>query len=429
VLETLLGDLRFAGRMLRKSPVFTVVAIIVISLGSGAVTTIFSAMNAVVLRPLPGTSGGNRLVLFERRTPDFAEGVSGSYGYYRHVRDATRTLSGVAAWSKVSLSISTGGEGAAVYGNIVSGNYFSVLAVPPTINRFFAPDEDRIPLAKPVVVVSHSFWESHLGADSTVIGRSVSVNGHPFTLIGVAPAGFRGVFTPLKTEAWVPLMMQAQLRPGRDLTDAPWLWMFGRLERGATREAARRELAALTATWVDNTSEPAGYRKYASIRITDLTGLPDDARNAFLGFTALLLGAAGLVLLIASVNVASMLSARAVARRREMALRTARFYQHESCGKCTPCREGTNWTVKMLERVVRGEATPMDLDIVSSVQENIIGHCLCVLGDSMAMPVGAMVAKFRDEFEAAIEAARQPGPGEFDHSDVDRPLTTGAIGV
>jgi hypothetical protein len=111
-----------------------------------------------------------------------------------------------------------------------------------------------------------------------------------------------------------------------------------------------------------------------------------------------------------------------------MALRTARFYHHESCGKCTPCREGTNWTVKMLERVVRGEATPMDLDIITSVQSNIIGHCLCVLGDSMAMPVSAMVNKFRDEFEEVIahaaihglpeevgreaqEAGVEPGPG------------------
>jgi NADH-quinone oxidoreductase subunit F len=89
-----------------------------------------------------------------------------------------------------------------------------------------------------------------------------------------------------------------------------------------------------------------------------------------------------------------------------LALRTARFYHHESCGKCTPCREGTNWTVKMLERVLSGEATPMDLDIIAAVQENIIGNCLCVLGDSMAMPVGAMVRKFRGEFEAAIESAR-----------------------
>ena len=86
----------------------------------------------------------------------------------------------------------------------------------------------------------------------------------------------------------------------------------------------------------------------------------------------------------------------------ELALRTARFYHHESCGKCTPCREGTNWTVKMLERVISGEATPMDLDIITSVQENIIGHCLCVLGDSMAMPVSAMVKKFRPEFEEYV---------------------------
>ena len=89
-----------------------------------------------------------------------------------------------------------------------------------------------------------------------------------------------------------------------------------------------------------------------------------------------------------------------------MALRTARFYHHESCGKCTPCREGTNWTVKMLERVIRGHATPMDLDVCASVQENIIGNCLCVLGDSMAMPVGSMVRKFRDEFERAIADGR-----------------------
>ena len=85
-----------------------------------------------------------------------------------------------------------------------------------------------------------------------------------------------------------------------------------------------------------------------------------------------------------------------------LALRTARFYHHESCGKCTPCREGTNWTVKMLERVISGEATPMDLDVIASVQDNIMGHCLCVLGDSMAMPVASMVRKFRSEFEEHI---------------------------
>jgi NADH-quinone oxidoreductase subunit F len=91
----------------------------------------------------------------------------------------------------------------------------------------------------------------------------------------------------------------------------------------------------------------------------------------------------------------------------DVALKTAKFYRHESCGKCTPCREGTNWTVKMLERIDSGEATPMDLDIMASVCEQIIGNCLCVLGDAMAMPIGSMIKHFREEFEAHIEARRE----------------------
>jgi len=110
-----------------------------------------------------------------------------------------------------------------------------------------------------------------------------------------------------------------------------------------------------------------------------------------------------------------------------MALRTARFYHHESCGKCTPCREGTNWTVKMLERVVRGEATPMDLDIIASVQENIIGHCLCVLGDAMAMPVASMVKRWRGEFEETIAKAREAAPAPLDTEPaIATPIGVGA---
>ncbi|MGB6424646.1 MAG: NADH-quinone oxidoreductase subunit NuoF [Solirubrobacterales bacterium] len=113
-----------------------------------------------------------------------------------------------------------------------------------------------------------------------------------------------------------------------------------------------------------------------------------------------------------------------------MALRTARFYQHESCGKCTPCREGTNWTVKMLERVVRGDATPMDLDIIASVQQNIIGHCLCVLGDAMAMPVASMVQRWRGEFEEAIAQARAGAPGPLDAEPAPAiPLDLSGVGA
>jgi len=110
----------------------------------------------------------------------------------------------------------------------------------------------------------------------------------------------------------------------------------------------------------------------------------------------------------------------------DVAMKVAKFYRHESCGKCTPCREGTNWTVKMLERIDEGEATPMDLDIMASVQEHIIGNCLCVLGDAMAMPIGSMIAKFKDEFEAHIEAARmRNGLGQHAASE----LALGAQGA
>lgn len=323
MLQSVATDLRYAVRMVRKSPVFTGVAVLVISLGTGAVTTIFSAMNAVVLRPLPGATDGDRLVGVQRRSKDGSEGMQGSYAYYRHIRDHSRTLEGVAAWSKASLSIAERGEGHAVDGNIVSGNYFAVLGVRPALGRFFLPDEDRTPMTHPVVIVSHGFWSMQLGGDSSVIGRPVTVNGHPYTVIGVTPEGFRGVFTPLKVDAWVPLMMQAQLRPGRDLDEAIWLWMFGRLADGVQKETARAELETLTAAHAREAPTVWARQRYMHIEMAAITGLPEDARKAFVGFMGLLLAAAGLVLLIASVNVASMLSARALARRREMALRTA----------------------------------------------------------------------------------------------------------
>jgi NADH-quinone oxidoreductase subunit F len=111
----------------------------------------------------------------------------------------------------------------------------------------------------------------------------------------------------------------------------------------------------------------------------------------------------------------------------DVALKLAKFYRHESCGKCTPCREGTNWTVEMLERIDSGEATPMDLDIMASVQENIIGHCLCVLGDAMAMPIGSMIVKFRAEFEAHIEAARARSPYSTEPAEPAPALVPGAL--
>ena len=321
------GDVRYAGRMLRKNPVFTVVVVVVIALGTGAVTTVFSAMNAMLLRPLPGVSAGDRLVTLERKALDGQRGVSGSLPYVRYLRERSRTLDDVGAWGKAALTIDAGAESVVASGFLVTGNYFSVLGVRPSIGRFFAPEEDSVPLAHPVIVLSHAFWKRWFSADSGVIGRQVVVNGHPFTVIGVASAEFRGIAGPIVTDAWVPLMMRGALRPGitRDLSDPShaWLQMFGRLSDGATADAAARELSALTAARAATALEPASFAVYSTVRLSPLTGLPEDAGRATFAFMSLLLGAAALVLIIASVNVAAMLSARAIARRRELAVRAA----------------------------------------------------------------------------------------------------------
>jgi hypothetical protein len=154
-LATAVADLRYAVRVLRRSPVFTIVTIVVIALGTGAVTTIFSGMNALVLRPLPGATEPERLELIERRAPDRDEGMSASGAYFEFLRANARSLSGVAVWTKAGFVISDGGEGMAAEGNLVSGNYFQVLGVRPALGRFFTPDEDQAPLASPVLVLSH----------------------------------------------------------------------------------------------------------------------------------------------------------------------------------------------------------------------------------------------------------------------------------
>ena len=144
-IASLIFDVRFAGRMLRKTPVFTLTLVLVIAIGSGAVTTIFSAMNAILLRPLPGVEAIDRLVSLRHARQDGSTLEQGSYAFYAYARDRTTTLDGVAAWGRVALTLSTGDGGTAVSGNMVSASYFSLLGVRPALGRFFADDEDRTP--------------------------------------------------------------------------------------------------------------------------------------------------------------------------------------------------------------------------------------------------------------------------------------------
>ena len=324
--ENMIGaaaDLRFAVRMLRKNPLFTFVVVFVIALGCGGVTTIFSAMNAIVLRPLPGIADPSRLVTVRPARRDGWVGEQGSYGLYAYLREYSRTLEHVAAWGRASLTIAADGQGTAVAGNLVSANYFEALGLRPAAGRFFAPDEVRVPGSQPVVVVSHAFWRSHLRGDPSAIGRSVVVSGSPFTVIGVAPEGFHGVYTGVRADAWLPLTMQPLLRPRSNLTSASWLWLFGRLRDGGTPGAAQEELSMLAGSRAAAAGETFRAEAAPVVVTAPFTGLPGGEGRTLLGFLSLLLGAAVLVLLIAGVNVATMLSARYQARRREMAVRAA----------------------------------------------------------------------------------------------------------
>jgi predicted permease len=321
LFETLATDLSLTIRMLFARPLFAAIVIAALSIGVGGVATIFSGLNALVLRPLPGVTGGDDLVLIDRRTPDYSEGVSASVRFFDHVREHSRSLSGFAVWSRVPLTMIVGQEAYGLSGNIVSDNYFDVLGVRPALGRFFDPAGGWRRAPEASIVLSHEIWRSRFAADRAVLRRTVAVNGRPYRVIGVAPAAFRGVFTPIKVDAWVSLSAQPHVHPQRDLADQPWLWAFGRLKDGIDPAQARSELSTLAAAWSSAGGDQ--YARYTSMRLTPLTGLPDDARQALLGFGAVLLGAAALVLIIAASNVSTLLAMRAAARRREMGIRTA----------------------------------------------------------------------------------------------------------
>ena len=331
MLTAISQDARYAGRILRKHPVFTVVAILVVALGVGAVSTIVSVANSVVLRPVPGLARPDELVVIERMNSENTGTTSVSYPYYQHLAHESRRMRGIAAWDVLTLTISTGGEGLLTQANLVTGNYFGVLGTRPALGRFFAADEDDAANPKPVVVISHGLWERRFGGDSAIVGHTVLVNKLPFTVIGVAPTGFSGLYPILRVDAWVPMAMQPTVRRGGDLltsVGSGWLELFGRLAPGVSHDAAQTELAGLTERFAATTEQSvhggaAGFAGFAGIRLTTPSALPGNATRSALTFFAILMVLAGLVLAIASVNVASMLLARATMRRREIAIRIA----------------------------------------------------------------------------------------------------------
>ncbi|HEX7958216.1 MAG TPA: ABC transporter permease, partial [Pyrinomonadaceae bacterium] len=331
-MGTLWNDVRFAARMLTKSPAFTLVAALSLALGIGANTAVFSVA-AGLLASAPKVTDPARL--FDLRGEAAEESrFAASYPAYRQLRDNNDVLSGLLCWGELPLSLGeAGGDAEQAFGLIVSGNYFDVLGLTPARGRFFAPEEDAEPGAHAVAVLSHGAWRRRFGSDPAVVGRSLRLNGRQFTVVGVAPEGFTSTFPLYAPDLYVPLSMQREVLPTGDMlgsVGAEWLHMTGRLKPGVSPEQAAAQLSALRGGFEDEhpelsrpgRGEPARPRG-RGVELAPVGAFPRKLRGALYGFAALLLVIVNLVLFIACANLTSLLLARAAARRREVAVRLA----------------------------------------------------------------------------------------------------------
>jgi predicted permease len=332
-LERLLQDLRYALRGLRKSPGFTSVVVLTLALGIGVNTAIFSYVDQLLLRPLPYPDS-QRLVTLYTREPSYAwPYASTSYPVYEYIRDHNTVFSGIAAASDIQVNVGSGEDVETVPGEIVSGSYFSVLGVSPTLGRTFLPEEDVVPGRNPVVMLSTELWRRRFHEDPAIIGRTIAINGGSFTVVGVVHAGFAGLEISRRNRPaiWVPIMtypMTARYGNEWDLQhlwNDEWLVATARLKPGVTFEQANAQYAqlfeSLKPIWRAQ-GNPQDKHSGLLIPANDAR-FPPDTRQSVTTFSTLLMAVVGLVLLIACSNVASLLLARSVKRQREIGVRLA----------------------------------------------------------------------------------------------------------
>jgi macrolide transport system ATP-binding/permease protein len=312
-LETLAQDLRFAVRMLRKSPTFTAMSLLGLGLGIGLSTTVFAIVNASLLRPLRQTKDPATCVFI---TKSNNEGFSFSdYTYFRDHNTVLAALGGNSGRVKLIANLQPSGEPEEIGGRLIPADDFKVFGNEPNPGRSFLPEEDRTPGSHPVAILSRGFWQSRFAADPGVIGKSLRLNGDLFTVVGVAP-GNNGD----SVSVYLPLAMQKTAMPGADLLHDPnarWLNLNGRLRSGVSVEQAQAELTALMNGLREARSEKDTH---ATVIATPGGVYPGKRREVISSVFAVML-AVGMILLIACANTANLLLARAAARRREIGVR------------------------------------------------------------------------------------------------------------
>jgi predicted permease len=345
IMGDLWQDIRYGLRMLRKSPGFTIVAVLSLALGIGANTAIFTLINAVLLKTLP-VAEPERLVLFtdsnsEGTTlgdPPAGEWQLFSHTIYERFRDHNESFEGLCAfrsgenWLSVRMEGTPPGEAAAQStGHLVSGNYFEVLGVKPTLGRVFSPEDDA-PGARPVAVISHKYWKERCGGDPQILGRGVVLNGTPFTIVGVTPQEFFGERVRRAPDFWMPLVFQPQI----ELRDSYlanqsvyWLNLMGRLKPGVSLEQAQASIdVALQQFLIEQAGSQIEEDRLRAIQASHIA-LKDGAggisglRLYYSEPLRMLMAIVAMILLIACANVGNLLLSRSASRQMEISMRLA----------------------------------------------------------------------------------------------------------
>lgn len=327
MLTDLGSDFRYSLRMLAKSPGMTALAILTLALGIAVNATVFSYVNALLLRPPTGVPATSQLVeVWQQNTK--AAGIERflpfTYPDYIYYRDHTQVFSGMLAFDgdPEQAIWNRAGNGEPVQGQIVSGNFFSVLGVPAALGRTISPADDQ-PSAEPAVVVSNSFWRTRLAADPKIIGQRLILNGVEYRVVGVLPAGFEGLVIALEPDFWVPISMTDKLKRDKSFLQSwqsYWLFGVGRLKPGQGIAQARAEMNVIAGQLAQ--ARPQDRKDISAIAYPSAM-VPGPFRGYVGAFTGLLMAVVSLVLIIACTNAANLMLMRAFARRREMAIRSA----------------------------------------------------------------------------------------------------------
>jgi len=323
MMETALQDLRFGFRMLRRSPGFSTLAVLCLTLGIGANAAVFSWIEGILLRPYPLVTHQDRLLAVSGTNRGASGSSDVSWPDFLDLQRSCTLIDAFIAEKITGTTLSIGDRAQRVPGSIVSANYFDAIGVHPILGRGFEPGEDSGRNAHPVTVISHQMWRERFNGDPAILGKTQILNGLPHTIVGVAPEGFYGTFVGYAFQFWVPASMQAQFDAGLyKLEDrgARWIEGFVRLKPGVTPEQAQAEISAVAKRLETDYPETNRGR---GIRLFPLWQTPFNNAGALLPTLGVALGVVGAVLFIACANVGNLLLVRSFARRHEMTVRLA----------------------------------------------------------------------------------------------------------